>query len=61
MVLTADKGVFMVVMDREEYIQKSEELLNQTQLQDTPSRSYHQIQKQADMSTEVNKIRRGYR
>ena len=29
MVLIADKGVSMVVMDREEYIQKSEELLNQ--------------------------------
>ena len=29
MVLTADKGVSMVVMDREEYIQKSEELLKQ--------------------------------
>ena len=28
MVLTVDKGVSMVVMDREEYIQKSEELLN---------------------------------
>ena len=30
MVLTADKGVSMVVMDREEYIQKSEELLNKS-------------------------------
>ena len=29
MVLTADKGVSMVVMDREEYTQKSEELLHQ--------------------------------
>ena len=29
MVLTADKGVPMVVVDREEYIQKSEELLHQ--------------------------------
>ena len=29
MVLTADKGVSMVVMDREEYIQKSDELLKQ--------------------------------
>ena len=30
MVLTADKGISMVVMDKEEYIQKSEELLQQT-------------------------------
>ena len=29
MVLTADKGVSMVVLDREEYTQKSEELLHQ--------------------------------
>ena len=29
MVLTVDKGVSMVVVDREEYIQKSEELLHQ--------------------------------
>ena len=29
MVLTADKGVSMVVMDKEEYIEKSEELLKQ--------------------------------
>ena len=28
-VLTADKGVCLVVMDREEYIKKTEELLNQ--------------------------------
>ena len=27
-VLIADKGVYMVVMDREEYIQQAEELLN---------------------------------
>ena len=60
MVLTADKRVSMMVMDREEYIQKSEELLK-TQLQDTSNRSDHQIQEQADIYTEVNKIRRGYR
>ena len=29
MVLTADKGVNMVVMDREDYEKKSEELLSQ--------------------------------
>ena len=29
MVLTADKGVCLVVMDREEYIKKAKELLNQ--------------------------------
>ena len=29
-ILTADKGVSMVVMDKEEYIKKSEELLHQS-------------------------------
>ena len=29
MVLTVDKGICLVVMDREEYIKKAEELLNQ--------------------------------
>ena len=28
-ILTADKGVFMVVMDKEEYIGKAEELLKE--------------------------------
>ena len=43
MVLTADKGVSTVVMDREEYIQKSEELLNQPNykiLQADPTTKY---------------------
>ena len=43
MVLTVDKGVSMVVMDREEYIQKSEELLNQPSykiLQADPTTKY---------------------
>ena len=43
MVLTADKGVSMVVVDREEYIQKSEELLHQPNykiLQADPTNKY---------------------
>ena len=43
MVLTVDKGVSMVVMDREEYIQKSEELLHQPNykiLQADPTNKY---------------------
>ena len=43
MVLTADKGVSMVVVDREEYIQKSEELLQQPNyniLQSDPTTKY---------------------
>ena len=43
MVLTADKGVSMVVMDWEENIQKSEELLNQPSykiLQAVPTTKY---------------------
>ena len=30
MMLTADKGVSMVVMDRDDYVKKSEELLSQS-------------------------------
>ena len=30
MILTAEKGVSMVVMDKEEYIQKSDELLSKS-------------------------------
>ena len=37
MVLTADKGVSMVVMDREEYERKSEDLLNQPTYRILPS------------------------
>ena len=43
MVLTADKGVSMVVVDREDYIQKSEELLHQQNykiLQSDPTNKY---------------------
>ena len=43
MVLTADKGVSMVVVDREEYIQKSEDLLQQHNykiLQSDPTTKY---------------------
>ena len=43
MVLTADKGVSMVVVDREGYIQKSEELLHQQNykiLQSDPTNKY---------------------
>ena len=40
MILTADKGVSLVVLDKEDYIQKAEELLQQRQT----TRSYHQIQ-----------------
>ena len=35
--MTADKGVFMVVMDWEEYIKKSEELLSQASYKVLPS------------------------
>ena len=36
-VLTADKGVSMVVMDKEDYIKKSEELLHQPAYKELPS------------------------
>ena len=37
MILTADKGVPMVVMDRGEYIQKSEEVLSQSTYKTIPT------------------------
>ena len=37
LILTTDKGVSMVVMDREEYIQKSEELLSQSTYKTIPT------------------------
>ena len=43
MVLTADKGVSMVVMDRDEYSRKSEELLEQPNykiIQTDPTNKY---------------------
>ena len=45
MILTADKGVSIVVMDKEEYIRKAEELLRQMNLQDHPHRSNQQSTK----------------
>ena len=36
-VLTAGKGVYLVVMDREEYIKKAEELLNQAAFKVIPA------------------------
>ena len=36
-VLTADKGMSMVVMDKEDYIKKSEELLQQPTYKELPS------------------------
>ena len=36
-VLTADKGVSMVVIDKEDYIRKSEELLHQPSYKESPS------------------------
>ena len=41
MILTADKGVCLVVMDRKDYIEKSEELLSKP-----PTRSFPQTQPQ---------------
>ena len=36
-ILTTNKGVSMVVMDREEYIKKSEEMLKQTTYMEIPT------------------------
>ena len=37
MILTADKGVSLVVMNKEEYIKKAEDLLNQPTYKSIPS------------------------
>ena len=37
MILTADKGVSLVVMNKEEYIKKAEDLLNQPTYKSNPS------------------------
>ena len=42
MVLTADKGVSMVVMDRDEYNRKSEELLEQPNYKQRSSKQIQQ-------------------
>ena len=56
MVLTADKGVSMVVMDREEYTQKSEELLYQPnyKILQADSTNKYKIMK-SNISSDMNK------
>ena len=44
MILTADKGVALVVMDREDYVKKAEELLNQHTYRTISSDPHHKIQ-----------------
>ena len=44
MVLTADKGVSLVVLDKEEYIQKAQHLLHQSKLQVSNNRSNNETQ-----------------
>ena len=45
-ILTTDKRVSMAVLDREEYIKKAEELLNQATYRAFPLRSSNKLQKQ---------------
>ena len=58
-VLAADKGVSMVVMDKEDYIKKSEELLHQPTYKELPSDPTTKHKKQVDKSTKNHQVRRG--
>ena len=55
-VLTADKGVAMVVMDRQEYIQKAEELLSQLAYRTIPRDPTNKIK--AQLITKLRRIKR---
>ena len=55
-ILTADMGVAMVVMDRQEYISKAEELLAQPAYQTIPRDPTNRIK--AQLITKLRKIKR---
>ena len=55
---TADKGVSMVVMDREEYIRKAEELLDQPTYNLIPTDPTTKYKKQVDIPVECHQDRR---
>ena len=58
MVLTADKGVPMVVMDKEDYNTKSEELLQSSTYKEPKHISHNQAWEQANIPAEINQGRR---
>ena len=58
MVLTADKGVSLVVLDKEDYINKAEELLHQPNYKTLTSDPTTKHKKQTHSFAENNKSRR---
>ena len=61
MILTADKGVSIVVIDKEEYVKKAEELLGQPTYKPIPTDPTNKYKKQAYNPVEENQDRRGNR
>ena len=57
MVLTADKGVAMVVVDREEYSSQVRGVTTSAKLQDPPNRSHKQVQEQVDCPAKIHQGR----
>ena len=55
-VLTADKGMAMVIMDRKDYIQKAEELLSQAAYRTIPRDPTNKIK--AQLITKLRRIKR---
>ena len=60
-ILTANKGVSMVVMDKEEYIKKSEDLLKQHTYRELTTGPTNKYKKQVDNSTQDHQGRRGHK
>ena len=62
MILTADKGVAMVVLNKEDYINKAEALLSQqTNIQEDSRRSYIQTEDKTYEPDKKHQSRRGYK
>ena len=54
-ILTADKGVVLVVMDQRDYIEKGQGTVSRPQhLQNHSSRPYHQVKEQTDQQIKEN-------
>ena len=57
LILTADKGVALVVIDKAEYIKKAEDLLKEKNIQEDHRRPYCQAEKQAYKHTQKHQDR----
>ena len=57
LILTVDKGVALVVIDKAKYIKKAEDLLKEKNIQEDHGRPYCQAEKQAHKHTEKHQDR----